>query len=78
MKLSKNVGAIDRLLRSAIALVILYSIACLIQDSIACTLLGLLFGINLFAIVLGNCPLYSLIGYSSRPRELAQHPQGQI
>ena len=69
MKVSKNLGTIDRVLRSGIALIMIYCIVFVIRDGVAATLLSLLLGINLYAIIMSNCPLYGLVGFSTCSRD---------
>lgn len=67
MKLEKNVGVLDAVLRVGIGLVLIYLglASDMINDSIASTLLGI-FGIVIFASgVFRNCPMYTLIGFNS-------------
>lgn len=68
MKIKKNVGNADRILRFGASLMMIYFgffDSSVIADEIAAILLGI-FGIIIFVTALiSMCPLYNLIGFST-------------
>lgn len=71
MKLTRNVGLLDAVLRVGTGTGLIYTgfISELINDSFASNLLGVV-GIIVFASgAAGRCPLYDLIGFNSRNSE---------
>jgi hypothetical protein len=71
MKFERNLGTLDRVLRSGISGAMIYFglfSTYLITDHLAGLILGILGALNLVMVVLGICPLYSLIGFSTVPR----------
>lgn len=70
MAFKRNIGGFDRILRIGISLLMLYFgfiNNTVITDSFAGTLLGV-FGIGgMIVALVGFCPLYSVIGFSTCP-----------
>jgi len=68
MKVSKNLGTLDRALRIVASSTIIYLgffDNALIDDSIVGTALGLFGVANLIVALIGYCPLYALINFST-------------
>lgn len=68
MKFERNLGAIDRVLRAGISLAMIYFgfvSNYLITDHIAGLILGVMGIGSLVIAVIGYCPLYGLIGFST-------------
>ncbi len=68
MKIKKNLGVLDRILRTGISSIFIYLgffDNTLVTDPTASTILGLFGVANLIVALVGNCPMYSLINFSS-------------
>jgi hypothetical protein len=63
--MNKNIGAIDRAIRIAIAIILLYLGLLVYGDSILGIALAIVSIIPLVTAWLGNCPLYNLLGIST-------------
>ena len=69
MNLNQNVGRLDQLLRSGIALFLVYIgfiDTSLLGDNVTATLVGIFGVLNMIAAVLGWCPVYQLAGINTR------------
>ena len=67
--MKKNMGATDRTIRTLLAVVfILLSLNDVISGMVEVVLL-LLAGVFLLTSLIGYCPLYSLLGFSTRKNE---------
>lgn len=74
MGFEKNVGGVDRLVRIAVGLALLYLgffDATVLQPGMAKTLVGLFGFLPLLTGSLANCPLYSVIGVTTCPKPAA-------
>ncbi len=68
MKIKKNLGALDRILRTGIGSTFIYLgffNNSLVTDPAAGTILGLFGVASLIGALAGNCPGYSLIKFNS-------------
>jgi hypothetical protein len=68
MKFERNLGAFDRILRSGISLAMIYFgffSNYLITDHLAGLVLGAMGVGSLVVALIGYCPLYGLIGFST-------------
>ena len=68
MKITKNLGTLDRVLRTGVSLTIIYIgffNNMLIDDPIVGTALGLFGVANLVVAAVGNCPMYTLINFNT-------------
>jgi len=68
MQFKRNIGAIDRVLRSGIGAMMLYFgffNQILISDAVARMALGTMGVFMLFIAFIGICPMYALIGFST-------------
>ena len=68
MKFERNLGVIDRVLRAGISLAMVYFGFFgnyLITDHIAGLILGVMGVGSLIIAIIGYCPLYGLIGFST-------------
>jgi Inner membrane protein YgaP-like, transmembrane domain len=68
MKIKKNLGVLDRILRTGIISAIIYFGFFdnpLVADPLAGTILGLFGVANLIVALAGNCPMYSLVNFNT-------------
>ena len=68
MKIPRNIGSMDALIRTIISCLMIYFgffSTALIEDQIAGAILGIFGILNLVVVVAGNCPFYSAIDFSS-------------
>jgi hypothetical protein len=68
MKITKNLGLLDRVLRLGASSAIIYIGFFdnpLIEDPVVGTALGLFGAANMIVALVGNCPLYTLINFST-------------
>ena len=68
MKIKKNLGALDRILRTGIGSIFIYLgffDNSLVTDPAASTILGLFGVASLIGALVGNCPTYSLINFNT-------------
>ncbi len=67
VKMKKNVGSIDKVIRIIIAIIAIILIAtCTVSGTLA-IITGVIGGAMLLTAIFGYCGLYSLIGFSSCP-----------
>lgn len=72
MRLEKNVGSADRVLRLGVGMLMIYlglSDNVLIQDQLACVVLAAFGVVVLLSAIVGACPLYGLAGFDSTGRD---------
>ena len=72
MKLEKNVGMADRILRFGVSTFMIYLAFfdnSLIQDQLAAIVLGVFGIIIMLSAIVGACPLYGLVGFNSAADE---------
>ncbi len=68
MRIKRNIGLVDALIRTSISLVMLYLgfiDETVIRDETARLMLGTIGCLSLLVAIIGNCPFYTLIGFSS-------------
>lgn len=68
MKITRNVGGVDRVLRAGIGSGMVYMgffSEILASDTISSIFVGVLGAIFVFTAIVGNCPLYNFIGFST-------------
>ena len=68
MGIKRNIGLVDMLIRLSVSLVMIYFGFIdenLINDQVARLILGIFGCLSLLVAIVGYCPLYSLIGYTS-------------
>jgi hypothetical protein len=68
MKISKNMGLVDRLVRTVLAVAVAVLIITGVLNGAAAIVLGILGGIFLVTSIVGVCPLYLLFRISTRRR----------
>ena len=66
--MTANIGGVDRVLRILVGLALLAFAMGYVYPGTQWNWLGWIGVIPLATALLGNCPLYSLIGVSTRPR----------
>ena len=68
MRLEKNIGMADRILRFGVSAFMIYVALfneTLLKDQLASLILGIFGSIILLSALVGACPLYTLIGFNS-------------
>ncbi|MCW9023917.1 MAG: DUF2892 domain-containing protein [Gammaproteobacteria bacterium] len=68
MKIPRNIGKLDALLRTIISLLMIYFgffSTLLIEDQLAGTILGVFGALSLLVVMAGHCPFYTIIDFSS-------------
>lgn len=72
MQFKRNIGTIDRVLRSGIGAVMMYFgfvSQTLISDVVAGIVLGTMGVFMLLIAIIGICPMYAMIGFSTVSRQ---------
>jgi hypothetical protein len=70
LAMDRNVGSLDRIIRAVIGIMLLGLYGALEPPLKYATLIGLL---PLGTAILGSCPLYSMLGISTRRRPRSHH-----
>jgi len=73
MKFKRNLGLIDRILRIGIGLTMTYAgfvNQSLVADDVARMALGLMGSFMITIALIGVCPMYSLIGFSTATQQV--------
>lgn len=65
MNTEKNLGALDRVLRGIATAIMIYCAVFIVRDTLALSLLGIIILVNSYAVIMANCPMYSLIHFST-------------
>ena len=68
MRINRNIGTLDRILRTGISLAMIYYgfiDTAWLADTLATTLLGAIGVASLLVALIGYCPLYKLIGVNT-------------
>jgi hypothetical protein len=68
MKIARNMGLVDRILRTVLAAAVAVLIITGVLNGAAAIVLGILGGIFLLTAIVGVCPLYLLLRISTRRR----------
>ena len=71
MKFKRNLGLLDRILRTGVGLVMVYVgfyDQGLVADHVARLVLGAMGIFMILIAVIGVCPMYALIGFSTAPQ----------
>jgi len=63
--MKKNMGIVDRVLRIVLAIVVAVLIYMGTLSGTAAIVLGIIAGVFLLTSIVGNCGLYSLLGFST-------------
>ncbi len=69
MNIKRNIGGIDRVLRIGIGISMIYFgfiSDYIITDAVAGSIFGMFGSVMLVIAVVGNCPFYSVIGFTTR------------
>jgi hypothetical protein len=78
MKIERNLGTLDRFLRAGISLIMLYYgliDTTFFTDPIASIILSTMGCASMLVVVVGNCPLYKVIGINTA--ETRDKPAGR-
>jgi hypothetical protein len=68
MKIARNMGLVDRILRTVLAAAVAVLVITGVLNGAAAIVLGILGGIFLLTAIVGVCPLYLLLRISTRRR----------
>lgn len=69
----KNMGPTDRLVRSFVAVIIVFVIAMGFVSGIAALLAGILAAVLAVTAAMGHCPFYRVIGIDSHVHDGTEH-----